>query len=106
MAICYQNPLYLKQAQKKQNALYNGKVLSRYHEPLSVYDSELQNQTLSSGLSGRCLKESSDIAKVKNDIDDIETISVELEYSVATFLKENQHLLKENEQLKVLPRSL
>ncbi|GKA82250.1 hypothetical protein Tco_0788998 [Tanacetum coccineum] len=40
MTFGYQNTFYLKQAQKKQQSLYNGKVLLDNHEPLAVYDSE------------------------------------------------------------------
>ncbi|GKE98312.1 hypothetical protein Tco_0021663, partial [Tanacetum coccineum] len=40
MALGYQNPFYLKQAQHKQQSLYNGKVLLENHDPLAVYDSE------------------------------------------------------------------
>nr|GEY70855.1 transposon Ty3-I Gag-Pol polyprotein [Tanacetum cinerariifolium] len=40
MALGYQNPFYLKQAQKKQQSLYDGKVLLEKHNPLVVYDSE------------------------------------------------------------------
>ncbi|GJZ34647.1 hypothetical protein Tco_0580464 [Tanacetum coccineum] len=40
MALGYQNPFYLKQAQQKQQSLYNGKVLLEKHDPLAVYDSE------------------------------------------------------------------
>ncbi|GJY12649.1 hypothetical protein Tco_0381958 [Tanacetum coccineum] len=36
----YQNPFYLKQAQQKQQSLYNGKVLLEKHDPPAVYDSE------------------------------------------------------------------
>ncbi|GJY47070.1 hypothetical protein Tco_0436133 [Tanacetum coccineum] len=36
----YQNPFYLKQAQQKQQSLYNGKVLLGKHDPLAVYDSK------------------------------------------------------------------
>ncbi|GJS62006.1 gag-pol polyprotein [Tanacetum coccineum] len=39
-------------------------------------------------------------AKVKHDIDEIETINIELEHSVAKLLTENEHLNKENEHLK------
>ncbi|GJR55628.1 hypothetical protein Tco_1406149 [Tanacetum coccineum] len=39
-------------------------------------------------------------AKVKKDIDDFETINIELEHGVAKLLTENEHLLKENEHLK------
>nr|GEV61750.1 putative ribonuclease H-like domain-containing protein [Tanacetum cinerariifolium] len=40
MALGYQNPFYLKQAQRKQQSLYNGKVLLEKHDPPTVYDSE------------------------------------------------------------------
>ncbi|GJS02135.1 hypothetical protein Tco_0318643 [Tanacetum coccineum] len=36
----YQNPFYLKQAQQKQQSLYNRKVLLEKHDPPVVYDSE------------------------------------------------------------------
>ncbi|GJU05407.1 hypothetical protein Tco_1121837 [Tanacetum coccineum] len=39
MALGYQNPFYLKQAQQKQQSLYNGKVLLEKHDPPAVYDS-------------------------------------------------------------------
>nr|GEX59295.1 hypothetical protein [Tanacetum cinerariifolium] len=40
MALGYQNPFYLKQAQKKQQSLYNGKVLLENHDPPVVHDSK------------------------------------------------------------------
>ncbi|GKC32630.1 hypothetical protein Tco_1039924 [Tanacetum coccineum] len=40
MTLGYQNPFYLKQAQQKQQSLYNGKVLLEKHDPPTVYDSE------------------------------------------------------------------
>ncbi|GKB33943.1 hypothetical protein Tco_0873344 [Tanacetum coccineum] len=40
MALRYQNPFYLKQAQQKQQSLYNGKVLLEKHDPPTVYDLE------------------------------------------------------------------
>nr|GEV92907.1 ribonuclease H-like domain-containing protein [Tanacetum cinerariifolium] len=40
MALGYQNPFYLKQAQKKQQRLYDGKVLLEKHDPPVVHDSE------------------------------------------------------------------
>nr|GEU99403.1 hypothetical protein [Tanacetum cinerariifolium] len=39
MALGYQNPFYLKQAQKKQQSLYDGKVLLEKHDPPAVHDS-------------------------------------------------------------------
>nr|GEV25873.1 reverse transcriptase domain, reverse transcriptase zinc-binding domain protein [Tanacetum cinerariifolium] len=40
MALGYQNLFYLKQAQQKQQSLYNGKDLLQKHDPPVVYDSE------------------------------------------------------------------
>ncbi|GJX69086.1 hypothetical protein Tco_0304813 [Tanacetum coccineum] len=40
VALGYQNPFYLKQAQQKQQSLYNGNVLLEKHDPPAVYDSE------------------------------------------------------------------
>ncbi|GKE30899.1 hypothetical protein Tco_1446283 [Tanacetum coccineum] len=40
MALGYQNPFYLKQAQQKQQSLYNGKVLLDKHDPPAEYDLE------------------------------------------------------------------
>nr|GEW70229.1 retrovirus-related Pol polyprotein from transposon TNT 1-94 [Tanacetum cinerariifolium] len=40
IALGYQNPFYLKQAQKKQQSLYYGKVLLEKHDPPVVHDSE------------------------------------------------------------------
>ncbi|GJV48337.1 retrovirus-related pol polyprotein from transposon TNT 1-94 [Tanacetum coccineum] len=40
MALGYQNHFYLKQAQQKQQSLYNGKVLLEKHDPPVVYDLE------------------------------------------------------------------
>nr|GFA39262.1 Gag-Pol polyprotein [Tanacetum cinerariifolium] len=40
MALGYQNLFYLKQAQKKQQSLYDGKVLLEKHDPSVVHDSE------------------------------------------------------------------
>ncbi|GJS79727.1 hypothetical protein Tco_0729608 [Tanacetum coccineum] len=40
MPLGYQNPFYLKQAQQKQQSLYNGKVLLEKHDPPAVYDSK------------------------------------------------------------------
>nr|GEZ55597.1 hypothetical protein [Tanacetum cinerariifolium] len=40
MALGYQNPFYLKQAQKKQQSLYDEKVLLKKHDPPVVHDSK------------------------------------------------------------------
>nr|GEZ94689.1 hypothetical protein [Tanacetum cinerariifolium] len=40
LALGYQNPFYLKQTQKKQQSLYDGKVLLEKHDPPVVHDSE------------------------------------------------------------------
>nr|GEZ02923.1 hypothetical protein [Tanacetum cinerariifolium] len=40
MALGYQNPFYLKQAQQKQQSLYNGKVILEKHDPPAMYGLE------------------------------------------------------------------
>nr|GEW87781.1 hypothetical protein [Tanacetum cinerariifolium] len=40
MALGYQNPFYLKQAQQKQQSLYDGKLLLEKHDPPVVHDLE------------------------------------------------------------------
>ncbi|GKE02063.1 hypothetical protein Tco_1390046 [Tanacetum coccineum] len=46
------------------------------------------------------LRENTNPTKVKRDIDEIETINIELEHSVAKLLSENEKLHKEREHLK------
>ncbi|GJV26691.1 hypothetical protein Tco_1383139 [Tanacetum coccineum] len=61
---------------------------------------QLQNNVLKSGQHGQFLKAKSNEAKVQNDIDEIETINIELEHNVAKLLSEIKHLHKDNEHLK------
>ncbi|GKE62447.1 hypothetical protein Tco_1512814, partial [Tanacetum coccineum] len=58
------------------------------------------------GQQSQFLKEKGNEAKVKNDIDVIETINIELEHSVAKLLTENEQLHKENEHLKQTYKNL
>nr|GEU70862.1 hypothetical protein [Tanacetum cinerariifolium] len=58
-----------------------------------------QNQVLNKGQQSQFLKEKSNEAKVKHDIDIIETINIELEPKVAKLLKENETLKKNYKEL-------
>ncbi|GJZ24081.1 hypothetical protein Tco_0561540 [Tanacetum coccineum] len=60
---------------------------------------QLQNNVLKSGQQSQFLKEKSNEAKVKNDIDVIETINIELEHKVAKLLKENETLKNHYKEL-------
>ncbi|GKC26913.1 hypothetical protein Tco_1034207 [Tanacetum coccineum] len=53
---------------------------------------QLQNNVLKSGQQSQFLKEKGNEAKVKHDIDVIETINIELDHKVAKLLKENETL--------------
>ncbi|GJX22337.1 hypothetical protein Tco_0226782 [Tanacetum coccineum] len=57
-------------------------------------------KTVAQWQQSKFLKEKSNEAKVKNDIDVTETINIELEHSVAKLLAENEQLHKEKEHLK------
>ncbi|GJX95205.1 hypothetical protein Tco_0349791 [Tanacetum coccineum] len=61
---------------------------------------QMENNVLKSGQQSQFLKEKGNEAKVNNDIDEIETIKIELEHSVAKLLAENELLHKEKEHLK------
>ncbi|GKB59120.1 hypothetical protein Tco_0915306 [Tanacetum coccineum] len=52
------------------------------------------------------LRENANPAKVKKDIDEIETINIELEHSVAKLLSENEKLHKEREHMKITYKEL
>ncbi|GJY89847.1 hypothetical protein Tco_0505043 [Tanacetum coccineum] len=67
---------------------------------------QLQNYVLKSRQHGQFLKEKSKEAKIKHDIDSIETINIKLEHSVAKLLLENAHLHKDNEHLKKIYKDL
>ncbi|GJU49020.1 hypothetical protein Tco_1218575 [Tanacetum coccineum] len=58
-----------------------------------------QNQVLKEGQHGQFSKVKSNEAKVKHDIDVIETINIELEHKVAKLLKENETLKKHYKDL-------
>ncbi|GJZ61299.1 hypothetical protein Tco_0617436 [Tanacetum coccineum] len=52
------------------------------------------NKSLTSGQNGHVVSDKSDKAKIKFDTEDLETINIELEFSVASLLNENEHLKK------------
>ncbi|GJT95866.1 hypothetical protein Tco_1091384 [Tanacetum coccineum] len=59
-----------------------------------------QNQSLKDGQHDQVLNETSNEAKIKREINVLETRNIELENSVAKLLTENEKLHKENEHLK------
>ncbi|GKE18800.1 hypothetical protein Tco_1426377 [Tanacetum coccineum] len=67
---------------------------SKLEEHCINLELQFQNNVLKSRQKGQFLKAKSNEAKVKKDIDVFETINIELEYSVATLLKETEHLKK------------
>ncbi|GKB28274.1 hypothetical protein Tco_0867675 [Tanacetum coccineum] len=59
-----------------------------------------QNQALKDRQHGQILNETSNKAKIKKEIEVLETFNIELEHSVAKLLTENEKLHKENKHLK------
>ncbi|GJU44278.1 hypothetical protein Tco_1201544 [Tanacetum coccineum] len=106
-----EQPEFINEGEVDQNAdqCYDTRPL-----PAKLTDNrttELSNQLLESEnvclkkIVAQCnrvnfLKEKGNEAKVNNDIDEIETIKIELEHSVAKLLAENELLHKEKEHLK------
>ncbi|GJW29510.1 reverse transcriptase domain-containing protein [Tanacetum coccineum] len=77
------------------------KTIAQFQKDFSKLDIELQlqNNVLKSGQQSQVLNEKSNEAKVKHDIDVIETINIELEHKVAKLLKENETLKKHYKDL-------
>ncbi|GJX92418.1 hypothetical protein Tco_0345744 [Tanacetum coccineum] len=97
---------YSKQSLESENILLKKTVaqfqkdFSRMEAHCIALELKYQNHALKSGQHGQILNETSNKAKIKRDIDEIETINIELEHSVAKLLTQNEHLNKENETLK------
>ncbi|GJW14593.1 hypothetical protein Tco_0018726 [Tanacetum coccineum] len=79
--------------------IYLKKTVAQFQKDFSKLEAhclnlelQLQNNVLKSGQQSQFLKEKSNEAKVKHDIDVIETINIKLEYKVAKLLKENETL--------------
>ncbi|GJW51757.1 hypothetical protein Tco_0093108 [Tanacetum coccineum] len=67
MALGYQNTFYLKQAQQKQQSLYNGKVLLEKHDPPVVYDSK---ETLQLSQESQATKFVQDFHSLAKEVDE------------------------------------
>ncbi|GKD21564.1 hypothetical protein Tco_1223267 [Tanacetum coccineum] len=96
MALVYQNPFYLKQAQQKQQSLYYGKVLlENIILPLSYNDMQQKIERLQAQL-GDLRGKSKDTSCVSDTLDPfprkLENENVELEFQVPNYEKENAHL--------------
>ncbi|GJW76642.1 hypothetical protein Tco_0138324 [Tanacetum coccineum] len=82
------------------------KIVAQFHKDFSRMEAhcialelKYQNQAVKSGQHGQVLKAKSNQAKVKHDINVIETINIELELKVAKLLKENETLKKHYKEL-------
>nr|GEU75609.1 copia protein [Tanacetum cinerariifolium] len=101
MALGYQNPFYLKQAQQKQQSLYNGKVLFEKHDPPVVHDSEKTLQLAQENFKSLSKEVDESLAKHKSlELEikrllravKLENENVELKFQVLNYAKENAHL--------------
>ncbi|GJU43989.1 hypothetical protein Tco_1201255 [Tanacetum coccineum] len=68
------------------------KDFSRMEAHCIALELKYQNQALKSGQHGQILNETSNKAKIKKEIDVLETMNIELEHSVAKLRKENETL--------------
>ncbi|GJR83379.1 hypothetical protein Tco_0154164 [Tanacetum coccineum] len=75
----------------------------QYHDTMEAHcvnlELKYQNQALKEGEHGQFSKVKSNEAKVKHDIDVIETINIELEHKMAKLLKENKTLKRHYKEL-------
>ncbi|GJV85159.1 hypothetical protein Tco_1525057 [Tanacetum coccineum] len=91
---------YSKQSLESENILLKKTVaqfqkdFSRMEAHCIALELKYQNQALKSGQHGQILNETSNKAKIKKEIDVLETMNIELEHSVAKLRKENETLKK------------
>ncbi|GJW01066.1 hypothetical protein Tco_1556317, partial [Tanacetum coccineum] len=96
---------YSKQSLESENILLK-KTVAQYQKDFSRMEAhcialelKCQNQSLKSGQRGQILNETSNKAKIKKEIDVLETMNIELEHSVAKLRKENESLKKHYKDL-------
>ncbi|GKE58782.1 hypothetical protein Tco_1497967 [Tanacetum coccineum] len=93
---------YSKQSLESENILLK-KTVAQFHKDFSRMEArcialelKYQNQALTSGQHGQILNETSNKAKIKKEIDVLETMNIKLEHSVAKLRKENETLKRHN----------
>ncbi|GJZ43727.1 hypothetical protein Tco_0590982 [Tanacetum coccineum] len=96
---------YSKQSLESENILLK-KIVAQFQKDFSRMEAhcialelKYQNQALKSGQHGQILNETSNKAKIKKEIDVLETMNIELEHSVAKLRKENETLKKHYKDL-------
>ncbi|GJW32031.1 hypothetical protein Tco_0052063, partial [Tanacetum coccineum] len=96
---------YSKQSLESENILLK-KTIAQFQKDFSRMEAhcialelKYQNQALKSGQHGQILNETSNKAKIKKEIDVLETMNIELEHSVAKLRKENETLKKHYKDL-------
>ncbi|GJW13597.1 gag-pol polyprotein [Tanacetum coccineum] len=100
-----QTTKYSKQSLESENILLKKTVaqfqkdFSRMEAHCIALELKYQNQALKSGQHGQILNETSNKAKIKKEIDVLETMNIELEHSVAKLRKENETLKKHYKDL-------
>ncbi|GJR71376.1 hypothetical protein Tco_0083741 [Tanacetum coccineum] len=96
MALGYQNPFYLKQAQQKQQSLYNGTVLLEKHDPPAVYDSR---GTLDSSAKRVHKIVKDEIFPIVNQVDArVQNFEIQFLKEAAKFVRDFKSLAKEADE--------
>ncbi|GKC06940.1 hypothetical protein Tco_0998550 [Tanacetum coccineum] len=96
---------YSKQLLESENILLK-KTVAQFQKDFSRMEAhcialklKYQNQALKSGQHGQILNETSNKAKIKKEIDVLETMNIELEHNMAKLRKENETLKKHYKDL-------
>ncbi|GJR35496.1 hypothetical protein Tco_1211180 [Tanacetum coccineum] len=96
----YIKPIYDEEPMAEVRPLPNFKKdFSRMEAHCIALELKYQNQALKSGQHGQILNETRNKAKIKKEIDVLETMNIELEHTVAKLLKENETLKKHYKDL-------
>ncbi|GKC02576.1 hypothetical protein Tco_0994186 [Tanacetum coccineum] len=105
----FQNPFYLKKAQQLKPKLYYGNVIKNTsaivipdsEETLMLAEESQEKDTVIKKLKERIKSLSGNMNedKIKKDIEEIETINIELDHRVSKLIAKNEHLKQTYKQL-------
>ncbi|GJV49746.1 hypothetical protein Tco_1439958 [Tanacetum coccineum] len=91
----YENAIFKqKSSLENENRCLKKTITDLLKQVADVKEEMTCPNSLTSVQNGHVLSDKSDEAKIKFDIEDLETINIELEFCVASLLKENEHLKK------------
>nr|GEU69745.1 putative reverse transcriptase domain-containing protein [Tanacetum cinerariifolium] len=94
----FQNPCYLKKAQQLKPRLYDGRIIEK-SDAVVIPDTKETLMLAEESQKLRSLKGDVTERNVKREVEEIETLNIELDHKVTKLVAENEHLKQTYKQL-------